>query len=186
MKKLTLLILTVFSVGLFQACKSNKNKVSVTIDTAKKADSSAIAAHVDTIFADKAAIGGLAEVDLGKLALTKTDNARIKRFANMMITDHGKANTELARIANEKHITLPTSLDKEHQAKMDSLGQLSGRDFNRAYVNAMIAGHQKTLALMQDEAKNGKEADLRGFAAQTAPIVQMHLDSINKINAVLK
>jgi putative membrane protein len=186
MKKLTLLILTVLSVGLFQACKSNKNKVVVTIDTAKKVDSSAIAAHVDTIFADKAALGGLAEVALGKLALNKTDNTQIKRFANMMITDHGKANTELARIANEKHITLPTALDKEHQSKIDSMGQLSGKEFDKAYINMMIDGHQKTLALMQDEAKNGKEADLRGFAAQTAPIVQMHLDSINKINAVLK
>ncbi len=104
----------------------------------------------------------------------------------MMITDHGKANAELKRLATAKHITLPTDLDAEHQVKMDSLTNLSGKDFNKAYVNAMIEGHQKTLALMQDEVNKGKNTDFRGFAAQTIPIVQMHLDSINKINDSMK
>ena len=173
------------TLGLFQACKSNKGKTTVVIDTVKK-DSSTIATDVDTAFAKKAAAGGIAEVALGKLALTKTDNAKIKDFANMMITDHGKANAELTRIATAKHITLPADLDADHQVKMDSLNNLSGKDFNKAYVSAMIEGHQKTLALMQDEVNHGKNADFRGFAAQTIPIVQMHLDSINKINNRMK
>jgi putative membrane protein len=185
MKKLALLTMIAFTPGLFQGCKNNKGNATVTIDSLKK-DSSTMTTNVDTAFANKAAVGGMAEVALGKLALTKTSDAKIKGFANMMIIDHGKANTELMGIAKAKHITLPTALDAGHRLKMDSLSKLSGMDFNKAYVNAMIDGHQKTLALMQDEANNGKEADLRAFATQTVPIVKMHLDTINKINKNLK
>jgi putative membrane protein len=187
MRKLTLITIIVVSYALIHSCNNNggKDKVKVTIDSLKK-DSTSIASTADTAFAIKAASGGIAEVAMGKLALTKSSDAKIKAFANMMITDHGKANTQLINIANAKHITLPSGPDTEHQMKMDSLSKLSGADFNKAYVDAMIAGHQKTLTLMQDEAKNGKETDLRSFAAQTAPIVQMHLDSIMSIKANMK
>jgi len=50
----------------------------------------------------------------------------------------------------------------------------------------MIDGHKKTLALMQSEAANGKDADLKAFAAKTAPVVKMHLDAIMKIHTSMK
>jgi putative membrane protein len=98
----------------------------------------------DTMFANKAAIGGMAEVALGKLALTKTSSSKIKEFANMMVTDHGKANDELMAIAKSKNVMLPPTVDAEHQAKMDSLSKLSGTSFDKAYVTTMIDGHKKT------------------------------------------
>jgi putative membrane protein len=197
MKKLTLLTLIALSLGFFQACKSGKagngsdstaanaDSAKMTSDSSKK-DSSAMSAGSDTGFTTKAAVGGMAEVALGKLALSKTSNAKIKDFANMMVMDHGKANNELMGIAKNKNITLPATVDAEHQAKMDSLSKLSGKDFDAAYVNAMVEGHEKTLALMQGEAQNGTDADLKGFATKTAPVVQMHLNAINKIKASMK
>lgn len=104
----------------------------------------------------------------------------------MMVMDHGKANDELKGIAQKKNITLPAGLDAEHQAKSDSLSKLSGAAFDKAYVAAMVEGHKKTLALMQSEASGGKDADLKGFATKTAPVVQHHLDEITKIQASLK
>src|ERR1700744_5400209 len=116
----------------------------------------------------------MAEVALAKLALSKTTNPQIKDFATMMVTDHTKANEELAGIAKTKNITLPEAVSAEHQKKMDDLSQKSGADFDKAYVDAMVDGHKKTLSLMQDEAKNGQDADLKAFAATTASTVQMH------------
>jgi putative membrane protein len=104
----------------------------------------------------------------------------------MMVTDHGKANAELMNIAKTKNIMLPATLDAEHQAKSDSLSKLSGAAFDKGYVEVMIEGHKKTLALMQSEAANGKDAELKAFAAKTAPVVQMHLDHIQKIHDSLK
>jgi len=140
----------------------------------------------DTAFANKAAVGGMAEVALGKMAAAKGASKEVKDFGNMMVMDHGKANDELKGIAQKKNITLPAGLDAEHQAKSDSLSKLSGAAFDKAYVAAMVEGHKKTLALMQSEARGGKDADLKGFAAKTAPVVQHHLDEITKIHASLK
>jgi putative membrane protein len=123
----------------------------------------------------------MAEVALGKLALTKTSDAAIKDFAAMMVTDHGKANTELMGIAKTKNITLPTEPDSSHIKKMNELSKLTGKDFDKAYVDAMVDGHKKTLDLMNDEAKDGKDADLKAFAAKTAPTVKMHYEMVTKI-----
>jgi putative membrane protein len=193
MKNTKLMIMLAIAAASFQACKSGKansstdstvTKTDSSTVTTTKSDSSKIIA--DTAFANKAAIGGMAEVALGKLALSKTSSAKIKDFAGMMVTDHGKANDELMGIAKGKNVTLPATLDAEHQAKMDSLSKLSGKDFDKAYVAAMIEGHQKTLALMQTEASGGSDADFKAFAAKTAPVVQTHLDAINKISASMK
>ena len=128
----------------------------------------------------------MAEVALGKMAAAKGATKEVKDFGNMMVMDHGKANDELKAIAQKEKLTLPTALDAEHQAKSDSLSKLSGKDFDRAYVAAMVEGHKKTLALMQTEASAGKNADLKAFAAKTAPVVQHHLDEITKIQTALK
>lgn len=194
MKKINLLLAAATITVCFQACSGNKksgNADSTTVKTdsttvsATSTDSSATVL-ADTTFASKAAVGGMAEVALGKMAAAKSSDAKIKDFGNMMVTDHGKANDELKAIAQKENMTLPATLDAQHQAKRDSLSKLSGKDFDQAYVNAMIEGHKKTLALMQSEAANGKDAGLKAFAAKTAPVVQTHLDAIQKIHDSMK
>jgi putative membrane protein len=194
MKKVNLLLMAAMAAGMLQACSGGKasstsDSSSTTSDSTKvitiKSDSSAKAIS-DTTFASKAAISGMAEVALGKMAASKGTDSKIKDFGKMMVMDHGKANAELKAIAKTKKIMLPAALDAEHQAKSDSLSKLTGKDFDKGYVQVMIEGHKKTLALMQTEASNGKDAELKAFAAKTAPIVQMHLTEITKIQSGLK
>jgi len=141
-------------MGALQSCSgshkgpsSDNNKTDSTVTTVKtdstKTDSSA-SAMSDTTFASKAAVGGMAEVALGKMAESKGASKAVKEFGSMMVMDHGKANAELISIAKAKNITLPAGLDAENQAKSDSLSKLS-RDFDKAYVQAMVEGHQKHL-----------------------------------------
>jgi putative membrane protein len=194
MKKLNVLFVTLAAAGLLQACSGSKS-ASSSDSTATKTDSSTVTTvktdssamvMTDTTFAAKAAVGGIAEVALGKMAASKATDSQVKDFGNMMVMDHGKANAELMSIAKTKNIMLPATLDAEHQAKSDSLSKLSGKDFDRGYVAVMVEGHKKTLALMQSEASNGKDADLKAFAAKTAPVVKHHLDEILKIQSTLK
>ncbi len=194
MKKLIYLCCVGIASIAFQACNNNKDakqtadSLNKTKDTTSNAmNTGGIAVNSDDAkFATDAANGGMAEVALGKLALTKTSNASIKKFAQMMVDDHGKANDELKGIAKKKNITLPDAVDTDHQKKMDDLDKKHGRDFDKAYVDAMIDGHKKTLDLMNKEAKDGKDADLKAFAAKVAPTVQMHLDAIKKIHDDMK
>ncbi|WP_179412519.1 DUF4142 domain-containing protein [Mucilaginibacter sp. E4BP6] len=195
MKKLSYLFMIAAAALAFQSCnhaakdaKDSADSLNKTKDTTTNvAATGGIAVSSDDAkFATAAANGGLAEVALGKLALTKTTNQAIKDFANMMVTDHGKANAALAAIAQTKNITLPAEPDSAHLKKADGLSKLSEADFDKQYVSAMIDGHKKTLDLMNNEAKNGKDSTLKAFAAQTAPVVQMHLDAINKIKDNMK
>ena len=191
MKKISFLLLLAGVTGFLPACKSNNSGSAATdsivtkVDTTKNVSAS-MAANPDEGFATKAAIGGMAEVALGKLALTKSSNSDIKKFAQMMVDDHGKANDELKQVADKKSISLPPTVDAAHQDKLDSLSKLSGIKFDKVYVDLMVDGHKKTLDLMQDEATNGKDADLKAFAAKTAPVVKTHLDAINKIHSNMK
>jgi putative membrane protein len=191
MKKLNLLMASAVISAFLQACSGNKtsstnDSTTVKTDSMTTLKTDSAAGLADTAFAAKAAVGGMAEVALGKMAVAKGTDAQVKDFGNMMVMDHGKANDELKGIAKTKNITLPATLDAEHQAKSDSLSKLSGKDFDKGYVAVMIEGHKKTLALMQSEAANGQDAELKAFAAKTAPVVQMHLDHILKIQSSLK
>ena len=194
MKKLSFAIVIAFAAYALQSCgghkdaKENADSLNKTKDTTTNVAATggiAVTAE-DAKFATDAANGGLAEVAMGKLAQTKTTNPQVKSFADMMVTDHGKANDELAAIAKAKNITLPAAPDADHQKKLDDLSKLSGKDFDKAYVDAMVDGHKKTLDLMNMAAKDCKDSELKAFAAKTAPVVQTHLDAIKKIHDSMK
>ena len=194
MKKLIYAIAISGSVIGFQSCGNSPKSADDATDTSAMVTDTMISddpamvntGTPDTSFTNKAAVGGMAEVEFGKLALEKGSHAKVKEFASMMVKDHSMANEELKAIATAKSIMLPTALDAMHQAKYEELKSKSGADFDKAYTAAMVEGHQKTLALMEDGSKNLQDTDLKGFAAKTAPVVKHHLEMISAIQAQLK
>lgn len=140
----------------------------------------------DTKFISQAALGGMAEVELGRLAVAKAQNPEVKQFAQKMIDDHSKANNELNMLAKQKNYTLPVRLDTKHQSVMDRLNGLSGAEFDSAYVDAMIADHEETVALFKSEAEDGRDTDVKGWAVKTLPNLQMHLEMIKGIRSKMK
>src|ERR1044072_4947388 len=79
-------------------------------------------------FMNEAAMGGMAEVQFGRLAQEKATNPRVKAFGEMMVQDHSAANDDLKSIARQKNVTLPDNLGK-HQHHMDELNKKTGADF---------------------------------------------------------
>ncbi len=191
MKKLTYAMLMAFAVYAAGGCHSNSGTSQSADSTVKKDSSTTTTATAatpavdssDVKFARNTAAGGAAEIMLSKLAQQKSSDAQIKSFAGMMVTDHTNAGDTLMVIAKNKGINLPTSPDDKHQRKYDELSKLSGADFDKAYVKCMVDDHQDALNLMQNEASNGKDADLKAFAGKVVTTVQAHLDAINKIKA---
>jgi putative membrane protein len=141
----------------------------------------------DAAFAKEAAIGGMAEVELGNLAKEKASNSDVKQFADRMVTDHSRANDELKQWAQQNKVTLPTELDAKHRATRDRLAKLSGDAFDKAYMRDMLADHRQDVAAFQREAKSGKDADLKAWAGKTLPTLQEHLklaqQTAAKVNA---
>jgi len=127
------------------------------------------------MFVKKAAQGGMAEVELGKLAADKATNADVKKFGQRMVDDHGKANDELKSIASSKNITLPTDLTAKDKTLRDRLSKLSGEAFDRAYMQAMLSDHRMDVNEFKHESTSGKDSEVKEFAAKTLPTLEDHL-----------
>lgn len=128
----------------------------------------------DKEFITKAGMAGLYEVKVGNLALQKAASADVKAFAQRMVTDHGTANAEVTRIATAKGVALAAELAGEHQAAFDHLSMLTGAEFDKAYMQHMVADHEKDVAEFQKASTSATDADVRTFAAQTLPVLQDH------------
>jgi putative membrane protein len=128
----------------------------------------------DHEFTTKAAAGGLAEVQLGQLAQQKAQSADVKSFAAKMVQDHSQANTELTQIASTKGMTAPAELDQKHKDVMTKLNGLTGAEFDKEYMKAMMADHQEAVSLFQKQSNEGTDAELKAFASKTLPTLQQH------------
>ena len=129
----------------------------------------------DEAFVKDVAAGGMAEVELGKLAQDKGSSEQVKTFGKRMVDDHNKANEELQTLAKNKNISLPTDLPPNEKALRDRLSKLSGDAFDRAYMNAMLTDHRKVAAAFKRESTAGKDPDVKSFAAKTLPTIEDHL-----------
>jgi putative membrane protein len=130
----------------------------------------------DKTFAQLAAAGGLAEVDLAKLAERKGVSRGVKEFARRMVQDHTTANDQLTKLAQQAAIPLPSELGPDHKAMKAELEKASGRDFDLIYMRGQVIDHQKTVILLQYEIGQGQDSALQKFAAETLPTVIVHLE----------
>ena len=151
-----------------------------------KAGTSASVPAADKAFVEKAAVGGMAEVQMGKMAQQKGSSDQVKQFGGRMVDDHSKANDELKQIASAKGIALPTDLDAKHKSKMDKMEKLSGAQFDRAYMDEMVADHKQDVAEFKKQASSGKDSDLKAFAAKTLPTLEDHLKMAQSTDAAVK
>jgi len=142
---------------------------------ASAAQSGALA-KADRAFIEKAAQGGVVEVELGNLAQQKAQNQQVKDFAARMVKDHSKANDELKSIASAKGVTVPAEMDKSAVKEKEKLEKLEGARFDREYMGHMVKDHKKDVKEFAKEARNAKDSDVKNFAATTLPTLQEHLN----------
>jgi putative membrane protein len=129
----------------------------------------------DKKFVRDAAIAGMTEVKLGQLAADKGSTDAVRQFGQKMADDHSKANTELKQLASQDNIPVPDSLDSKHQSVVDNLSKLSGPAFDKAYIKDQKKDHERAVQEFQNEANNGSNPDVKGFASKTLPTIQEHL-----------
>jgi putative membrane protein len=132
---------------------------------------------------EKAARDHLAEVELGKLAASKASDERVKKFAEQMVQDHGKAADELKSIAMSKGVDLPDTVDRKHQRMEKNLEKKSGAEFDRAYMSDMVKEHQKDLKELQKAAKDARDPEVKAIAEKGANMIRGHLDMARQVAA---
>ncbi|HEX6441972.1 MAG TPA: DUF4142 domain-containing protein [Stellaceae bacterium] len=139
----------------------------------------------DRSFVQNAAIGGKAEVELGKLAEQNAQSEQVKKFGQKMVQDHTAANQKLEGIAKMKGLELPQQLDAEQQRALDRFSKMRGAEFDRAYMQDMVKDHNKDVNEFRKEAQGGKDPDVREFARQTLPTIQQHDQMAKNVNGSL-
>ena len=132
-------------------------------------------ASQDHNFLMDAAMGGLMEVELGRVAAQQGTSEAVKQFGQRMVDDHSKANQDLMSVASSKGITLPTTLDEKHQKELTKMSSLTGAEFDREYTKMMLSDHRKDVSEFEKESTRGTDADLKAFATKTLPTLQEHL-----------
>jgi len=161
------------------ACLAQAYQVSAE-DNTKNKDS-----QTDQQFVQKASAIDLAEINLGNLAARLGSSDQVKQFGQHMVADHTKSSRMLTAIVDRKQLKSATTMDKKHQALFDKLKTLNGADFDKEYMRNMAMGHKEAVDLYRQEAKQGKDEDLKTFAQSTLPTIESHLkmaqDVANKL-----
>jgi putative membrane protein len=202
------------ALALAAACNTNGRTTTTTdnanepaaVGTAGDADRTAVQ-DSDKDFVNKMLADGNAEVELGQLAAERAANADVKRFGQMMVTDHSKAGDELKAIATQNGIQAAPALEDKHQDLMKRLSSLRGAEFDREYIDAMVDAHQDAVDSLQsrvdstaslkdritnsdsanaqvtpEETDNAPKAAVNEWAAKTLPAVQHHLDEAKRLD----
>ncbi len=136
----------------------------------------------DKTFLRDAAIDGMVEVELAKLAVQRASNDSVKQLGQQMVDDYTKANDELKQIASKENINVPDSLDSKHQSQVDKLSNLSGANFDRAYIKEELKDHRQDVKEFQNEAENGSKPEVKNFASKILPMLQEHLNTLKDLS----
>jgi putative membrane protein len=140
----------------------------------------------DKKFLKDAAIGGMTEVELGKLAQQKASSDAVKQFGQKMVDDHTKANDQLKELASKENIPVPDALDSKHESRINKLAKLSGPDFDKAYIKDQVKDHQQDVSEFKTEADSGTDPNIKQFASNTLPTLEQHLNMAKELNKTEK
>jgi putative membrane protein len=186
-KQLFSALLAIFTTAAlaWPAPQNNNVKKSYQTKTAGQKQNSNLSA-ADRKFIIQAAQGGMAEVELGKLAIEKASNDDVKQFGKHMIDDHSKANDELKQLAAKKGINLPTSTDRGDQAVYNHLAKLSGDQFDKAYMGDMVKDHTKDVSEFKRASQTVQDAELKAWINKTLPVLESHLSMAQNTDAKIK
>lgn len=144
----------------------------------------ALAAQDPDGFVDDASAKGVAEIEVGKLALEKAVAPDVKTFAQMMVSDHTAANDKLKTIAQSKRIEVSSYPQVMDKIKALILDLRSAKSFDQAYANNQVKAHEAAIELFEKEAANGKDAELKAFASATLLKLKEHLAQAKQLAAV--
>lgn len=175
----------VFALGMASATHAQTTQTT-RAPAPQSAESVSKLDSTDREFLSSAAESGAMEVEGSKLALQKGSNAEVKDFAQKMIDDHTKVGQQLAALAKSKGYDAPTSPSLMQKAKLKVLG-MRDEGFDEAYVNEIgVTAHENAVELFQKASQDAKDPDVKQFATQTVPSLQMHLEAARTLQQAVK
>lgn len=185
---LSTLFVFAFGAAMTLTAVAQENKTSTPEDknpngTAMSSKESARVSMADKTFIKKAAQGGLAEVELGKLATEKASNEEVKKFGQRMVDDHTKMLDDLKQLAQSKGVELPGSPGMGDKAHELGLRSKSGKDFDKEYMSEMVKDHEKDVKETADLAQKVKDPELKSAIEKAHGKIQQHLAMAKQVTS---
>jgi len=192
MRNLKILPVSLLALAIIcQACNSGGTKDSADSTTSKQTmvHDSTSGDTTDNMkngtpvnrFLEEAAIGGMVEVEMGKIGQQKASINSIKDFAAMIEKDHTEANTELSALASKKNFKLPAELPAAKMEHLNDLNRATGKDFDSYYINMMVEDHISDISLFEGATKSPDTA-VSAFAKKVLPVLQKHYKQAREIS----
>jgi putative membrane protein len=120
------------------------------------------------------------EIQSSQLAASKMQGD-VQAFANQMIKDHTKTSSELKAQAEHVNVPVPATMTSSQQTMLDKLKSLDGKDFMKQYLDDQVSAHKNAVSLFERYGKGGDNNELKGWATQTLPTLQHHLDMAQQL-----
>jgi len=140
----------------------------------------------DRQFARDAAITGLSNVELDKLAAEKASSEAVRQFGKQLLEDQTKTNDQLKQVANQQNISTPDALDSKRKSVIDKVAKLSGPEFDKAFLKQQLKEQEAQVRNFSDEAQRGTDPNIKTFAAGTLRNLQQQLAATKNLNKSTK
>lgn len=133
------------------------------------------------------AMANMAEIEVAKLALQKTQSDRVKSFAQQMVDDHTKGLEDVRKVAAARSFTLPSELDAKHRDMTAKLEKLSGDKFDRSYMEqAGVKAHHEADQMVSKAESTAKDSEVKSLVMRLQPTIHQHLNNAEQLNAAIK
>jgi putative membrane protein len=143
----------------------------------------AIMAPSDGKFAQAVAASGSAEIQLARIAYVRAQSPEVRAFARQMLIDHRDMAITLDNFALERGYLVTWRIEPDKASTIERLQTLNGAAFDRAYMDEMVAAHEKAVATLQTQAASGRET--ASLASASLPTVRHHLEMARELDARL-
>jgi putative membrane protein len=114
------------------------------------------------------------EIALSEVAEKKATDPAVKAFAQKMVKEHTSMSASMKPFAEQWSVNAPAAVDSDHQKELDKLNGLSGKDFDKEYMDQMVSDHSKALDAFTSEAKTAKDAKFRAAVLKGKTQVAAH------------
>lgn len=189
------------ATALLVACNTEpRNETGIGVEDDAAIGTAGISGD-DRDFVEESLASGMAEVQLGELARDRASSEEVRQFAQMMVRDHTQSGEQLKQIAQQHSLTVPAAIDDEHQELRERLSGLSGAEFDREYMDAMVQSHEDVMDRLESrtdpgvlggpgtsrpgEGNDAVEASINQWAAGALPTVRQHLEEARRISETL-
>lgn len=146
-----------------------------------RAQAATNASMSDKHFVSDALEGGMAEVQMGKLAEQKGASTDVRKFGQKMVEDHTRLGDQMKQVAGQVGVSVPNSPSLMEQMEIKKLRGLSGNDFDQEYIKDMVKDHQDDLKDFKKEADSGTSPLVKNAASKGADVISQHLALIQQI-----